>query len=134
MGYLEIRNKDAVYEGFRIVVGVFYLMFGIMKLFGLWGMPGGPAPFGTLVWYAGVGELLIGLGLAFGVLTRLASAFGIIQMIVAYVIGVVPMGGWNPMANFGAPAILFLLAFVITLTYGAKTASLERKLFRKEFF
>src|SRR3990170_8641765 len=93
MGFLEIKNKDAVYVGFRIVVGVFFLMYGIMKLFGLWGMPGGAAPFGTLVWYAGMGELLIGLGLGFGVLTRLASAFGIIEMAVAYVIGVVPMGG-----------------------------------------
>jgi putative oxidoreductase len=134
MGYLEMKGKDVVYVVFRIAVGVLFLAYGVMKLFGLWGMPGGAAPFGTLIWYAGMAELLIGLGLAFGVFVRLASAFGIIEMIVAYVIGLVPMGGWNPMRNYGQAAILFLLCFLITMAYGAWKLSLEKKLFKKEFF
>lgn len=105
-----------------------------MKLFGLWGMPGGPAAFNTLIWYAGAGEFLIGLALIFGVLTRLASFFGVIEMAVAYYLGHVSTSGWNPAVNQGAPALLFLLAFIVTLAYGAKKASLEQTVFKKEFF
>ena len=135
MGYFNIKYKEEVYTIFRIGIGVLYLLFGVQKLFGLWGMPGGAAVFGTLIWYAGAGELLIGLGLVTGVLTRLASAFGVIQMIVAYYIGhVMSSGSWNPGVNQGAPALVFMLAFLITFAYGAGKASLEKKVFKKELF
>src|SRR3989338_4075929 len=101
MAYLETKYGDYLYSIFRIGIGVLFLMLGVMKLFGLWGMPGGPAVFGTLVWYAGISEFLIGLSLIFGVLTRLASFFGIIEMLVAYFMGHVSVGGLNPMVNQG---------------------------------
>ena len=72
MAYLETKYGNHLYVIFRIGIGAYFFLFGIMKLFGLWGMPGGPAPFGTFVWYAGAAEFLIGLALVFGVLTRLA--------------------------------------------------------------
>ncbi len=134
MGYLNTKYRDYLYVIFRIGIGVLFLMLSVMKLFGLWGMPGGPAVFGTLVWYAGVFELMIGLSMVTGVLVRLASAFGIIMMIVAYYLGHVTVGGWNPLVNFGMPALIFLLAFLVTLAYGAKKASLEHLVFKKEFF
>lgn len=134
MGLLEIRYKDELYVFFRISTGVLFFMFGLMKIFGLWGMPGGAAVFNTLMWYAGWAELLIGLALVAGVLTRLASAFGVIEMIVAYYIGHVTTGGWNPAVNFGAPALLFMLAFIVTFAYGSGKASLEKKVFGKEYF
>ena len=134
MNILETKHKDCLYVIFRIGIGALFLMFGVQKLFGLWGMPGGAAPLGTLVWYAGAGEFLIGLALVFGVLTRLASFFGVIEMIVAYLIGHVSVGGWNPAINQGSAALLFMFAFLATLAYGAKKASLEQELFRKEFF
>lgn len=126
-------NKDWLYVIFRIGIGALFLMYGMQKLFGLWGMPT-PADFNTLVWYAGMAELLIGLALVFGVLTRLASFFGIIEMIVAYVLGHALVNGWNPAVNQGVPALLFLLAFLATLAYGAKKASLELVVFKKEIF
>lgn len=134
MSYLETKHKDNLYVIFRIAVGALFFMFGAQKLFGLWGMPGGAAAFGTLIWYAGAGEFLIGLSLISGVLTRLASLFGIIEMLVAYYIGHVSTGGWNPAVNQGAPALLFMLAFLLTLAYGAKKASLEQKIWKKEIF
>ena len=97
-------------------------------------MPGGAAQFGSLIWFAGAGEFLIGLALVFGVLVRLASFFGVIEMIVAYIIGHALVGGWNTAVNMGMPALVFGLAFLVTLAYGAKKASLEHKLFRKEHF
>ena len=134
MAYLETKYGDDLYVFFRIAIGVLFFMLGIMKLLGLWGMPGGAAAFGTLIWYAGAAEFLIGISLITGVLVRLASAFGIIEMIVAYYLGHVSAGGWNPAVNMGMPALLFMLAFAVTLSYCAKKASLEQKVFGKEFF
>lgn len=134
MGFFETKYKDYLYMIFRIGIGALFFMYGVQKLFGLWGMPGGPAAFGTLVWFAGAGEFLIGLALITGVLTRLASFFGVIEMIVAYLMGHVAAGGWNPAVNQGAPALLFMLAFLVTLAHGARKASLERVILRKELF
>ena len=134
MGFFKTKYGDHLYAVFRIGIGALFLMLGVMKLFGLWGMPGGAAAFNTLVWYAGMAELLIGLSLITGVLVRLASAFGIIEMIVAYYLGHVSTGGWNPAVNMGMPALVFMLAFIATLAYGAKKASLEQLVFGKELF
>ena len=70
----------------------------------------------------------------FGVLTRLASFFGVIEMLVTYFIGHVSVGGWNPAVNQGAPALMFMFAFLVTLAYGTKKASLEQAVFKKELF
>lgn len=131
---LDTKHKEYLYTVFRVGIGALFLMYGVQKIFGLWGMPGGAAPFGTLVWYAGMGELLIGLAVMLGVLTRIASIFGVIEMAVAYVLGHAMMAGWNPMVNMGAPALLFLLAFLVTLANGAGRYSLEKALFGKEMF
>src|SRR3989338_6451626 len=134
MPYLETKYEDYLYVIFRLGTGALFFALGIMKLFGLWGMPGGAAAFGTLIWYAGAAEFLIGLSLIFGVLTRLASLFGVIEMLVAYLMGHVAVGGWNPAINMGAPALLFMLAFLATLAYGAGKAGLEQAVFGKELF
>ena len=134
MGYFETKYGDNLYVIFRAGIGVLFLMLGFMKLLGLWGMPGGPAAVGTLMWYAGIFELMIGSSMVTGVLVRLASAFGIIMMIVAYFLGHVKVGGQNPAVNFGMPALVFMLAFLVTLAYGAGKASLEKAAFGKELF
>ena len=134
MGYFETKYGDTLYVIFRAGIGVLFLMLGFMKLLGLWGMPGGPAAVRTLMWYAGIFELMIGSSMVTGVLVRLASAFGIIMMIVAYYLGHVKVGGWNPAVNFGMPALVFMLAFLVTLAYGAGKASLEKAAFGKELF
>ena len=81
---LKTKTADTLYVIFRIGVGALFFLLGVQKLFGLWNMPGGAASFGSLIWFAGAGEFLIGLALIFGVLVRLASFFGVIEMIVAY--------------------------------------------------
>ena len=123
MGFFETKYGDYLYVIFRIGIGALFFMYGVMKLFGLWGMPGGPAVFGTLIWFAGAAEFLIGLALISGVLTRLASFFGVIEMLGAYFIGHVSVGGWNPAINQGAPALMFMFTFLITLAYGGKKVS-----------
>ena len=134
MAYFKTKYNDYLYVIFRIGIGALFLMYGVQKLFGLWGMPGGPAAFGTLVWYAGAAEVLIGPALIFGVLTRLASFFGVIEMLVAYFMGHVSVGGWNPAINQGGPALMFMFAFLATFAFGARKASLEQAVFGKELF
>lgn len=134
MAFFETKHNEDIYVIFRIAIGALFFMLGIMKLFGLWGMPGGAAKFGTLIWFAGMGEFLIGLALIVGVLTRLASLFGVIEMIVAYYLGHVSTGGWNPAVNQGVSALVFLLAFLVTFAYGAGKASLEKAVFKRELF
>ena len=134
MAHLKTKYGDHLYVIFRIGIGALFLMLGVQKLFGLWGMPGGPAVFGTLIWYASIFELMIGLSMVTGVLVRLASGFGIIMMVVAYYLWHASVSGWNPAVNMGLPALLFMLAFLVTLAYGAKKASLEQKVFGKELF
>ncbi|MBI1970441.1 DoxX family protein, partial [Candidatus Woesearchaeota archaeon] len=125
------KHSDHFYAIFRIGVGALFFMFGIQKLFGLWGMPGGAAIAWTLIWFAGIFELMIGTALIFGVLTRLASFFGAVMMAIAYYLGHVMTGGWNPTVNMGMPALVFGLAFLATFAYGARTASVEQKVFGK---
>lgn len=128
------KKTDNIYVFFRIAIGALFFMLGAQKIFGLWGMPGGPAAFLTLIWFAGVFELMIGSALVSGVLTRLASFFGVIMMTVAYYLGHVSVGGWNPAKNMGIAALVFGLAFLVTFTLGAKKASLEKKFLGKELF
>jgi len=134
MAFFETKYGDDIYLIFRLGIGALFLALGVMKLFGLWGMPGGAAAFGTMIWFAGVFELMIGMSLITGVLVRLASAFGIIMMIIAYVVGHALPNGWNPLVNMGMPALLFMFAFLATLSLGARKASLEQAVFKKEFF
>ena len=134
MSLFPTKYNDHLYLIFRIGIGLLFFLLGVQKIFGLWGMPGGPAPFATLVWYAGAGEIFIGFSLITGVLVRLASFFGVIEMIIAYILGHAMALGWNPMVNMGQPALLYLLAFLMTFALGAGKASLEQLVFKKEFF
>ena len=45
MGFFETKYGDDLYVVFRIGIGALFLMLGVQKLFGLWGMPGGAAAF-----------------------------------------------------------------------------------------
>ncbi len=134
MGLFETKYEDYLYVIFRVGIGALFFMYGVQKVFGLWGIPGGPAVFGTLVWYAGAAEFLIGLSLISGILTRLASFFGIIEMLVAYIMGHALPNGWNPATNMGAPALLFMLTCLVTFAYGARKVSMEQAVRGKELF
>lgn len=137
MGFFQKKlNKyaDNFYVVFRIGIGLLFFLIGLQKITGIWAMQGVPTDWGTLIWFAGIFELMIGSALFFGVLTRLASFFGVIMMIVAYYLGHVVAGGWNPFINMGLPAIIFGLAFLVTFGYGAKKVSLEMKIWGKEIF
>jgi uncharacterized membrane protein YphA (DoxX/SURF4 family) len=107
----DVRHRNATaLATLRIFVGIFFLLFGEYKVFGTeFTLHGGFEEWirgflaqGTYPWMAPVlrhvilphahlyafltayGELLIGLGLVFGVLTRVASVFGMLLMILLW--------------------------------------------------
>ena len=134
MTYLETKHADKFYVVFRIGIGILFFMYGIQKMFGLWGKSA-PAAYPDIFWFAGISEILIGTALATGVLVRLAALFGIVEMVVAFIkVHVMAKGQLIPAANNGQAPILFLLAFTVILAYGSKGASLEMKFFDKEHF
>lgn len=109
------RNATAL-ATLRVLVGIFFLLFGEYKVFGTeFTLHGGFEESirnflaqGTYPWMAPVlqhvvlpharfcafltayGELLIGLGLIFGVLTRVASIFGMLLMMLLWLAGGYP--------------------------------------------
>ena len=118
--------KEWSYAFFRIAFGVLFACHGAQKL-GLIGT-GGMAT--GLMLVVGIGEMLIGLGLLFGVLTRVAAAGGIVIMIGALVKAHFPKS-LIPIQS-GELAWLYLIAFIFILTYGAGKASLEKLVLKKE--
>lgn len=123
------KARPTLYIIFRIIVGFVFFSHGAQKLFGWFGATAVPTI--NLFWFAGLIEILVGLGIFFGVLTRLAAVVGLIEMIVAFFMAHIP-SGIHPLINKGEPALLFIAAFLILVSYGAGRLSLERGLFKKE--
>jgi putative oxidoreductase len=130
MGYCNKYVKgygDMMYLLFRLLVGLLFTVHGYQKLF----VNG--ANLASLMGVAGVVELLAGLAIAFGFLTRLAATGGIITMLVAF-FKVHAAKGLNPFANGGELALLYLAAFIALTIFGARRWNLDKVLFKKELF
>src|SRR3989344_6649710 len=115
MGYCSKcvdKYSGYFYLVFRVLIGVLFFMHGWMKFSGA-----APAPFGSLFWFAGVIEVVAGVLLVLGVFSRLAATVSALEMIVAYFM-VHASKGWNPLANGGELAVLFLATFLVLIVYG----------------
>ena len=129
--YLK-KYSDWFYVVFRVFVGLLFFQHGAQKLLGWFGAQG-TAPMFSLFWFAGVIEVVGGLALALGVFTRLVAALGALEMVVAY-FKVHNPTGLIPIVNKGELALLFLAAFLIIAVEGARKASLEMAVSKKEMF
>ena len=121
---------------FRVFVGFLFLQHGLQKFAivvkaGAAAAPSAPALF-SLMWFAGVIEIVVGIAVLIGLFTRGAALVGALQMIVAYVKVHAPQG-INPFLNGGELAVMFFVAFLILLAHGAGKWSLERVILKKEF-
>lgn len=122
------KSEDTMFVIFRIVFGLVYGLHGMWKL-GLLGN----APMSGFMFFIGICEVLIALGVVLGFLTRIAAIGGVIIVAGALITAHFPKG-WNPLANGGEPALLFFAAFLLLFAYGAgKYCNLEKNLFKKEF-
>jgi len=120
-----------IYFVFRVLVGALFLQHGLQKLFG--GLGGSASPLLSLMGLAGLIEFAVGLGLVFGVFTRLAAVGGALEMLVAYFMVHWPQG-LVPLQNQGELALLYLAAFLALKVYGSGIWSLEKQLLGKETF
>jgi len=127
-------NKDYFYFVFRVFVGLLFLQHGFQKLFGMFGgLAGQPAQLFSLMGLAGIIETFGGLAIAFGFFARLGALFAAIEMPIAYFMIHVPQG-IIPFLNQGELALLYFASFLVVMVYGAGKWSLEKVIFKKEFF
>lgn len=109
------KNSFGFYVVFRLLVGLMFAMHGFMKF----GVFGGPASqLFSLFGIAGVIEIVVGLLVFFGYFVEIAAVFGAIEMLVAYFMVHAP-NGWNPLANKGELALMYLAAFLVLAIYGS---------------
>jgi len=127
------KHYDTFYVVFRVLIGLLFFVRGGQKIFGLFGSKGA-ATFGTLIWTAGIIELVGGLLIAIGLFSRLVAFIAALEMIGAYAIGHLSRGLF-PFQNGGEAALLYLAAFLVIVVHGSKKFSVEKALCKnKECF
>ena len=111
----------------RIVSGFMFACHGAQKLFGAFGgVPGMDIPTFSLVWFAGVIELVAGALIAIGVRTQIAAFICSGEMAVAYFMAHQPHGAL-PIQNKGEVAVLYFFVFLYLATNGGGPFGLERR-------
>lgn len=109
------RFADPVYCIMRLIVGLLFACHGGQKLLGF--PPGGHGA-GEGIFYIGAWlELVLGLLVAVGLLTRVAAFIASGEMAVAYFM-VHAKGGLYPIVNKGEGAVLFCFIFLFIFFYG----------------
>jgi putative oxidoreductase len=130
------KHTDCLYFIFRVIVGLVFSIHGAQK-FGLLGGPGlmGFAGFaGIPVWLAAIVasiELVGGILIALGLLTRLAAASASVVMLYAlvFVHKFKLIGQGN-----GELALVYLAAFIALFAFGARSYGVEKAVVGKEAF
>jgi putative oxidoreductase len=122
------RYTDVLYSLMRFMAGAMFSLHGFQKLFGAFGgkvMTGNP-----LMLTAGIIELVGGLLIALGLLTRPAAFLAAGEMAVAYFKAHAPRGFW-PVQNEGELAALYCFVFLFIVAYGPGLYSLDRAFRRR---
>jgi putative oxidoreductase len=124
------RAAQVAYFLLRVVSGLLFFQAGAMKLLGWFGgMPPGN-PMTTQVWIGGILELVGGLLILFGLLTRPTAFILSGEMAVAYFQFHQPGGTW-PIQNHGGEAVLFCFIFLFMAAQGGGDYSLDGWLRRR---
>jgi len=113
----------------RIVAGLLFIQYGTMKWFGfpIQLPPGVSAPAGSLLWFAGLLEIVGGPCILLGLFTRPIAFVLAGEMAVAYLKGHLLLFGFWPVANQGTPAILFCFFYLYLSAAGPGPWSLDAK-------
>ena len=118
----------------RIVVAFLFFQVGSAKWFAFPAaiMPGGgTAPVGSLVWFAGIIEVVGGTLFLLGLFTRPVAFILAGEMAFAYFIGHAGNGFW-PVLNQGAPAVFYCFTYLYYSAAGAGPWSLDAVLARRK--
>jgi len=124
---MNSKFADPVYCIMRLVIGLNYACHGGQKLLGF---PGGGHGAGGMAFIAGIIELVCGLLIAFGLLTRLAAFVASGEMAVAYFmfyVGAVPTlaAKFFPIMNGGELALVNCWVFFFIIFYGPGRWSID---------
>jgi putative oxidoreductase len=122
------RYLPHIYEILRIFAGLMFAMHGTQKLFGV---PGDKAPvaFLSLMGIGGAIEVIVGLLIALGLLTRYAAFIASGEMAVAYFMLHAAKGFW-PIVNGGELAVLYCFVFLYIAARGPGIWSVDTGLAR----
>jgi putative oxidoreductase len=116
------RYAPQVYALFRIVAGFLFMFHGLQKVLGMFG--GTAMATGSLPWIAGVIELVGGVCIMIGLLTRAVAFLCAGEMAAAYFMAHQPKGGL-PIENGGELAALYCFAFLYIAARGAGIWSVD---------
>ena len=121
MGRLSRTVAPYIYVLMRVVVGLLFACHGAQKLFGFFGgvgdEPGATVQLISLMGLAGVIELVGGLMIAVGLLTRLAAFIASGQMAAAYFMAHAARSPW-PIENGGELAVVYCFVFLYIAARG----------------
>ena len=124
--------SDRAYALLRAVSGFLFACHGAQKLFGV--LEGTKATLGTQAWFGGVLELVCGVAICLGLVTRFAAFIASGTMAVAYFqFHWKPwetdlVSTWSfPVVNKGEPAVLYCFLFLLIAVRGSGPWSLARR-------
>src|SRR5438874_10924440 len=133
------RFADPVYCIMRLIVGLMFACHGGQKLLGF---PGGHGGAGGLMLVGGIIELVGGLMIAFGFLTRIAAFISAGEMAVAYfmvhaagkAIGHAPSATeqFFLILNKGELAVVLCWLFLFMVFYGPGRWSIDSAIFKSK--
>ena len=107
----------------RVGAGLLFLQHGLNKVFGSFG--GTAQPLLSTFGIAGVVELVGGVLLVIGCLTRPVAAVLLVEMLVAYATHASEGKGLLPIQNGGEEAALYALIFLFLAAKGAGAYSVD---------
>ena len=122
------RYADAIYCILRLIVGLLFASHGAQLVLGMFGgMPGAGSP---MIAIGGSIQLIGGILIALGLLTRIAAFVCSGEMAVAYFVFHAPHGSF-PIVNEGELSVFYCWVFLFFVFYGPGLWSLDALLFRR---
>ena len=121
MNFLN-RYADTVYCLMRLIVGLLFACHGGQKILGF--PPGGHGNPQGLMLLGGWIELVCGLLMAFGLITRIAAFIASGEMAVGYFMFHAP-GSFFPIINKGEFAVALCFIFLFMVFYGPGWLSID---------
>jgi putative oxidoreductase len=122
------RFADPVYCIMRLFVGLLFASHGGQKLVGF--PPGGHGAGAGLMYIAAIIELIGGLMIAIGLLTRIAAFISSGEMAVAY-FRAHAHGGFFPIVNHGEAAVFYCFVFLFIFFYGPGRWSVDALIWKR---
>jgi putative oxidoreductase len=119
--------RDVTYAILRVGTALLFIEHGLQKVFGWmggFGGPGLPAPVMSLFGFAGYLELVGGVLLIVGFLTRPVAGVLLLEMIIAFFMAHYPRGGW-PVQNVGEIPLFYACVFAFLAAHGSGPFSVD---------